>query len=209
MEWHHVPTKQNPADVCSRGGSVVNNDLWSDGPDWLKGPTKWPPKQVLEATQEVEEKKKTTKNLQAQATIEQSVLADVFEELLGKFSLRKVVRICAWVYRFVKGCRVSSDNRKTGPLTSGEVEDSELWWIKRTEKEAEKDPEFEDIQLQLNIQPNESGVLECRGRIEGHYPLCICLGTPTKFLLIGSRPMWQNLPMTLKETIKPVASPKT
>ena len=44
VEWHHVPTKQNPADVGSRGGSVLENDLWSDGPEWLKDPTKWPPK---------------------------------------------------------------------------------------------------------------------------------------------------------------------
>ena len=171
VEWHHVPTKQNPADVGSRGGSVLENNLWSDGPEWLKDPTKWPPKQVLEATREVEEEKRTTKNLQALTTIEQPVISDVFEELLGKFPLRKVLRICVWINRFVKSCRVSSDNRKTGPLTSGEVEDSELWWIKRTQKEAKKDPEFEDIQLQLNIQSNESGVLECRGRIEGDYPM--------------------------------------
>ena len=171
VEWHHVPTKQNPADVGSRGGSVLENNLWSDGPEWLKDPTKWPPKQVLEATREVEEEKRTTKNLQALTTIEQPVISDVFEELLGKFPLRKVLRICAWINRFVKSCRVSSDNRKTGPLTSGEVEDSEIWWIKRTQKEAKKDPEFEDIQLQLNIQSNESGVLECRGRIEGDYPM--------------------------------------
>ena len=56
VKWHHVPTKQNPADVGSRGGSVVGNDLWENGPQWLKDPTKWPPNQVLEENRELEDR---------------------------------------------------------------------------------------------------------------------------------------------------------
>ena len=36
--WKHVPTKENPADVASRGTSVqelINNSLWWKGPDFL------------------------------------------------------------------------------------------------------------------------------------------------------------------------------
>ena len=29
IHWHHVPTEDNPADIGSRGGSTVNNGLWS------------------------------------------------------------------------------------------------------------------------------------------------------------------------------------
>ena len=171
VEWHHVPTKQNPADVGSRGGSIVGNDLWRTGPEWLKDPTKWPPKQVLEATREVEEEKRLSKNLQALTTLQQLVVADLFDELLRKFSPRKVLNVSAWVNRFVKNCKVSCKNRETGPLTSSEVEDRELCWIKRAQREAKEDPEFVDVQLQLNIQLNVNGVLECRGRIEGDYPV--------------------------------------
>ena len=171
VEWRHVPTKQNPADVGSRGGSVAGNDLWRNGPQWLKDPKLWPPKQVLEATPEVETEIKSSKNQQAFTTRKQSVAADQFEELLNKFALPKVLRICAWINRFVKNCKVSCENRETGPLTSGEIEDSELWWIKRTQNEAKEDPEFEDIRQRLNVQLNENGVLECRGRIEGDYPV--------------------------------------
>ena len=171
VEWHHVPTKQNPSDVGSRGGSIVGNDLWRTGPEWLKDPTRWRPKQVLEATREVEEEKRLSKNSQALTTLQQQVVADLFDELLRKFSLRKVLNVSAWVNRFVKNCKVSCENRKTGPLTSSEVEDRELWWIKRVQREAKEDPEFEDVQLQLNIQLNVNGVLECPGRIEGDYPV--------------------------------------
>ncbi|XP_028409519.1 uncharacterized protein LOC114532142 [Dendronephthya gigantea] len=171
VEWHHVPTKQNPADVGSRGGSVVGNELWSNGPQWLKDPTKWPPKQVLEATREVKDEIKPTKNPQALTTVRRPISPDSLEGLLIKFSLRKVLRICAWINRFVKNCMVTRKNRKMGPLVSEEIEDSELWWIRRAQSEVKEGPEFKDIRLQLNIQLNESGILECRGRIDGDYPM--------------------------------------
>ncbi|XP_028413673.1 uncharacterized protein LOC114536529 [Dendronephthya gigantea] len=171
VEWHHVPTKQNPADVGSRGGSVVGNELWSNGPQWLKDPTKWLPKQVLEATREVKDEIKPTKNPQALTTVRRPISPDSLEGLLIKFSLRKVLRICAWINRFVKNCMVTRKNRKMGPLVSEEIEDSELWWIRRAQSEVKEGPEFKDIRQQLNIQLNESGILKCRGRIDEDYPM--------------------------------------
>ena len=40
--WRHVPSTDNPADLGSRGGSVVGTELWWDGPAWLSEPAKWP-----------------------------------------------------------------------------------------------------------------------------------------------------------------------
>jgi hypothetical protein len=34
ITWHHVPTTDNPADIESRGGNVVNNELWKKGPKY-------------------------------------------------------------------------------------------------------------------------------------------------------------------------------
>ncbi|XP_055714216.1 uncharacterized protein LOC129808461 [Phlebotomus papatasi] len=46
-QWRHVPTKQNPADVLSRGCKVLNlisNSLWWHGPSWLQeDSSQWPP----------------------------------------------------------------------------------------------------------------------------------------------------------------------
>ena len=39
---------------------------------------------------------------------------------------------------------------------------------KRRRNERER---YEEDRLQLNLQPNEDGLLECRGRIQGHYPI--------------------------------------
>ena len=70
-------------------------------------------------------------------------------------------------------------NYQRGPLKTGEIQAQVLWWIKRTQqRHLESDENKEDV-LRLNLKPNDEGLLECRGRIEGHYPEYI----PPKTLL--------------------------
>lgn len=44
--WNHVPTKENLADLASRGVTtkqLINNNLWWYGPEWLsKDQIQWP-----------------------------------------------------------------------------------------------------------------------------------------------------------------------
>ena len=42
IQWRHVPTADNPADLASRGGQVTNAELWWNGPTWLRDPENWP-----------------------------------------------------------------------------------------------------------------------------------------------------------------------
>ena len=46
-EWRHVPSKDNPADICSHGLDANESQKWSfyhSGPAWLAGPeSSWPP----------------------------------------------------------------------------------------------------------------------------------------------------------------------
>ena len=42
LEWRHVPTKENLADLGSRGGPVKGNQLWWKGPEWLADRKNWP-----------------------------------------------------------------------------------------------------------------------------------------------------------------------
>jgi hypothetical protein len=52
LQWRHVPAKDNPADLGSRGGSVKNKQLWWNGPNWLSNQENWPADITLEATKE-------------------------------------------------------------------------------------------------------------------------------------------------------------
>jgi hypothetical protein len=40
IEWHHVPTSENSADIGSRGGQPT--EKWLNGPTWLGNEMKWP-----------------------------------------------------------------------------------------------------------------------------------------------------------------------
>lgn len=63
--WRHVNTKDNPADILSRGMTpfeIQNCSLWWNGPQWLFLDTEWP--QSLQKTQELPEIKKQTLSLQ-------------------------------------------------------------------------------------------------------------------------------------------------
>ena len=46
VNWFHVDTHKNPADLATRGVShqdLVGNDLWWNGPDFIsKDPSQWP-----------------------------------------------------------------------------------------------------------------------------------------------------------------------
>ena len=167
ITWHHVPTTDNPADIGSRGGNVVNNELWRKGPTWLSNPSEWPPDKRLEATAETKAEAKVIKEILAVATIE----PDIFDELLDKYQLSKVLRIGAWIYRFISNCKKDSREREVGPIKTSEIKQQQLWWILRVQREAEGDLHFRTDQIQLNLQPNEDQVLECRGRIIGEYPI--------------------------------------
>ena len=54
IHWHHAPTEDNPADIGSRGGSTVNNELWTNGPEWLSDPEKWPKSPIIESSPEAD-----------------------------------------------------------------------------------------------------------------------------------------------------------
>ena len=56
-------------------------------------------------------------------------------------------------------------------MESSEVKERDFLWIKKSQREAEENPKVEEIKRELNLQPNEMGILECRGRIEGEYPI--------------------------------------
>ena len=84
------------------------------------------------------------------------------------FSLQKAVRVVAWMRRFVNNSLPSRRNkRSSGPLTTEETERQRRFWA----KQAQDGCEIEDDRAALNLQPNKDGLLECRGRVQGYYPV--------------------------------------
>ena len=56
--FSYVPTKENPADLLSRGVStktILNNKLWIHGPEWLGEKNKWPEQKIPYSPSEKED----------------------------------------------------------------------------------------------------------------------------------------------------------
>ena len=98
-------------------------------------------------------------------------MTDEFDVLLEKFALRKVLRVCALFLRFVNNARKHKEERTKGPHTTVEIERQTLFWVKRAQNNAKGSEEFEEDRLQLNLQERKDWLLECRGRIQGDYPI--------------------------------------
>ena len=164
--WHHVPTEDNPADLGSRGADVTDSELWKKGPPWLAEPSEWPPKVAVRPSTESRAEAKVIREILATAMPEY----DELNELLERGSLWNTLRVCALVHRFVFNCRNQKSKRMYGPITTDEIEKQKLWWVKRAQNRAQCTEKFKLDKLQLNLQPNDDGILECRGRIVGVYP---------------------------------------
>ena len=169
VQWRHVSTKDNPADIGSRSGSAENVQLWWSGPEWLPKGQKWPPDIETKTTPESQAEAKVIREALAVAQVQE----DNLDTLLGKLTLWQTLRVCAWIGRFIHNTRSTRSNRKKGPLTTEEISKQRILWLKRVQETFNTDERFEEHRLQLNLQPNENGLLECRGRIQGVYPIYV------------------------------------
>lgn len=156
-----MPTDQNPADIGSRDGS--NSALWMNGPPWLPSPDKWPPNIDIELSTESRAEAKETKEVLATAL----PMKDEFSELMDKHSLWKTLHVYTWFARFLINCRSPKSRRMKGLLSTDEIKCEETWWTTRVQAEATRSKNFQADKLQLNLQTNASGILECRGSIVG------------------------------------------
>lgn len=75
-----------------------------------------------------------------------------------------------------------------GPLTTDEIKSQEVWWTKRVQAEATSSKKFSAEKLQLNLQPRDCGILECRGKLIGAYPIYL---PDDNWSLDERAPYWQ------------------
>ena len=109
-QWKYVPTRQNPADLLSRGESVsklLTEEKWWNGPTFLKqDSTEWPETKIeVKKGPDIEARKQYQ---EAEQTEEQTFLALTSEDCLQPqrySSWSKLTRVTARVDRFLENCR--------------------------------------------------------------------------------------------------------
>ncbi|XP_028414391.1 uncharacterized protein LOC114537541 [Dendronephthya gigantea] len=165
IQWRYVPSEKNPADIASRGGTIADNS-WLCGPDWLADPRRWPENRVAKKSPASEVEAQVMKEVLSVAHERDNDLKnDPFENLLRRHDLLRALRITAWVRRF------TTKRHRKGPLSVDDIREVRNWWIKREQARDSLSPHFEHTKQTLNLVENQHGILECRGRIKGHYPI--------------------------------------
>ena len=114
QQWRHVSTKENPADLPTRGTSAANlkdNALWWSGPEFVKSDKKDWPKVKIEVNQESlsEVRKQARIQIETENAEDLILLATTHEtswRLQPKrySSWNRLVRMRAWVRRFIENC---------------------------------------------------------------------------------------------------------
>jgi hypothetical protein len=166
--WRHVPGVENPADVASRGSKASDlGDVWWKGPAWLNDDEKWPEDVQTSDTAETAEESKLMKEVLSVAVQEGT---DSFSVLVHKFEFKKVVRISAWMKRFVTNICSGGGVLQDGPLTTEEIEGAVNMLVRKTQTSFETDPKFQKHQKQFNLQKDDRGVYICVGRVKGMHP---------------------------------------
>ena len=129
QQWRYVATKENPADLSTRGTKIdelAASTLWWNGPGFLtENPSTWPAS-ITEAPTDVakrEEKSATSMTF----LVRELKLDEECKLQPERFSsMRRLVHIAAWVSRFAENCRRSLADRTFGDLTVDEISDSEI-----------------------------------------------------------------------------------
>lgn len=119
-EWFHVRTKDNPADLVSRGTAVrelIDNPIWFSGPKYLSlSRDQWPNQIIQSATLPVAEYRADTAMNFANI---------ITHNIFDKFSnFTKLQRVVAWIIRFAKNSKINKSLRESGSLKSLELQDS-------------------------------------------------------------------------------------
>ena len=130
IQWGHVSSGQNPADLGSRGNqSKELPELWLKGPDWLSKPEMWPASVQTGPSKETEAEAKLVKEVVSVAVETE----DGLHQVLQKHGFWQTIRITSWVARFLHNCKSSKANRLFGPLTTTETDKQVKCLVKRTQ----------------------------------------------------------------------------
>lgn len=125
-DWLHVGTKDNPADLLSRGlqlDSLISSSLWWNGPSYLEN------KNYNFTENKLHNESININNL-PELKLNSIVLTCNLSEPIFDFnrysSYNNMKRIGAYVLRFVFNLRASKANRQTGSLSANELNASHI-----------------------------------------------------------------------------------
>ena len=154
-QWQHVPTEQNPADMCSRGtgpSELAKSPLWWDGPEWLcKEKSAWPKMQPTDrpkAMQEMKAVRKQKMETTAHVTLQMSQTQNVAKpcQEINRAGWRldpkrfsswsRLVRVHARVRRALHNMSKKGEKQTSKVLLPHEIREAEEEVVRLCQREA-------------------------------------------------------------------------
>lgn len=127
--WNHVKSKNNPADIVSRGSvptDLCKNELWWHGPTWLSKPTEhWDSFSSHFVVTNVA-------NIALINNVKDSIFSNLFIRISNPV---KLIRVVAYCLRFVHNAR-RIGNHLSGELSVPEIQEAEIHVIKAVQEES-------------------------------------------------------------------------
>ncbi|MBV2113425.1 MAG: aspartyl protease family protein [Candidatus Thiodiazotropha sp. (ex Ctena orbiculata)] len=191
ITFHYIPSKENPADIASRGvdiDSLLNSNLWWTGPEWLtQSSNTWPVWNDISTKDTVRQVQSEYKKLSPQINTELVAGEGALKASKGNTaegsspfgidikrfsSVTRLLRVTALVSRFINKLKKKNDHYK-GQINPSELERAERQWIAYTQKshyttllKAVIENKPNNLKSQLGVYVDEKGLLRCRGRLE-------------------------------------------
>ena len=214
--WNHCPGVSNPADLPSRGISVVELStslLWRTGPDWLT--TDVPCQSDIEAatmpeqcSQELNANCRSSHNL---VTIERHSIGSLMN--CENFSVwTKLLRVTAYVLRAITQFKGKKSRPSLGVLTPLEISAAEILWITHTQEDLTQQKNFHLLTRELGLFLDDKGLWRCAGRLQNvelpyssKHPVLLPHGHPVSAIIVrdAHRRVCHN---GVKETLTEVRS---
>ena len=162
--WRYVPTTENPSDLGTRGSAPNKlKEFWLRGPSWLSDESARPEQPAILETDEAKAERHKKETMLLAEDKAHGAVKDWAEGLLNKFPYWKLLRITAYVNRFIDGYKKS---RRVGPITKSEIGKAEKKWIQITQETC-------NMKTDIRLAKDEDGLIRCNERIQGYTPIFI------------------------------------
>ena len=165
IHWHHVPTNENPSDLGSRGvdpGKLT--DFWFKGPSWLNNRSSWQAQPEIHETSDAQ--KERIPRAEKQLLIKQMDQGTSYlDGMLTRYSYWKLIRITAYVIRFVEHC-CKRKKRNCLQLTSEETDEAEKLWNRKAQQS-------NNTVTNTDLEKGDDRVLRYVGRIPNYKPILL------------------------------------
>ena len=165
--WRHCPGKSNPADLPSRGLTLLEvsiNQLWRWGPEWLcaevdsVAPSGGSGPQLTMPNECSVELRASSTRVQALLSVNLKPAVNAVIDSSRYSSLTKLLRVTARVLLAVRKFK----NHLTGDTISDLLPEAELLWVKDAQSSMTN---FDVLQKQFNLFIDQRGLWRCRGRL--------------------------------------------